>query len=131
MRGETVQAREHAEAARRAFEARLAAERDDSELQSLLGIMLAYLGRKEEAVSHGQRALAALPPSKDAYYGPYRQHQLIRIYLLVGEPEKALDLLEPLLRMPYHVSPTWLRIDPTFAPLRGDPRFERLAQGQG
>jgi hypothetical protein len=34
--------------------------------------------------------------------------------------------LEPLLKMPYYLSPGWLKIDPTFAPLRGNPRFERL-----
>jgi hypothetical protein len=53
----------------------------------------------------------------------------VRIYLLAGEPEKALDQLEPLLKMPYFLSPGWLRIDPTFAPLRGNTRFERLVAG--
>ncbi len=40
---------------------------------------------------------------------------------------KALDLLEPLLRKPYYLSPGWLRIDPTFDPIRKHPRFQRLA----
>ena len=62
--------------------------------------------------------------------GPYLQHQLARIYLLVGEPEKALDQLEPLLKIPYYLSPGWLKIDPNFAPLRGNPRFERLVEGK-
>ena len=53
--------------------------------------------------------------------GPYIQHQLARIYILVGEPEKALDQLEPLLKMPYYLSPAWLGIDPTFDPLRNNP----------
>jgi len=57
------------------------------------------------------------------------QHQLARIYLLTGEPEKALDLLEPLLKIPYSLSPGLLRIDPNFAPLKGNPRFEKLAAG--
>ena len=67
-----------------------------------------------------------LPVSRDAYSGPYIQPQLARIYLLVGEPEKALDQLEPLLRIPYYLSPGWLRIDPTFDPLRSHPRFKKL-----
>jgi hypothetical protein len=48
---------------------------------------------------------------------------------MVGEPEKALDYLEPLLRSPYYLSPGWLRIDPSFEPLKGNPRFERLLAG--
>ena len=36
----------------------------------------------------------------------------MRIYILAGEPEKALDLLEPLLEVPYYLSPGWLRMDP-------------------
>jgi hypothetical protein len=52
------------------------------------------------------------------------------MYLLVGEPEKALDQLEPLLKMPYYLSPGWLRINPTFAPLKGNPRFEKLIAGR-
>ena len=90
------------------------------------GVALAMLGRKDEAVSEGRRAVAILPISKDAYGGTYTQHQLARIYILVGEHEKALDQLEPLLKIPYYLSPGWLRIDPTFAPLHGNPRFERL-----
>ena len=64
--------------------------------------------------------------TKDAYEGPDQEEALVEIYLLVGRNEKALDRLEPLLTIPYYLSPGWLRIDPTFAPLRGNPRFERL-----
>jgi hypothetical protein len=64
--------------------------------------------------------------TQDAYLGPYIQQLLARIYLLVGEPEKALDQLEPLLRVPHTLSPGWLRMDPTWAALRTHPRFQRL-----
>ena len=101
----------------------------DAQLHVLLGTALAYLDRRDEAVGEGEQAVAMLPVSKDAFVGAYLQHQLARIYLLVGEPERALDQLEPLLKMPYYLSPGWLRIDPTFAPLRGNPRFKRLVSG--
>ncbi|MFL5547719.1 MAG: TPR end-of-group domain-containing protein, partial [Gemmatimonadales bacterium] len=91
---------------------------------------LAYLGRKAEAQKKGENAVAMQPIAKDAYSGAYIQHQLVRIYILTGAYDKALDRLEELLRIPYYVSPGWLRIDPTFDPLRKDPRFQKLAEGK-
>jgi serine/threonine protein kinase len=79
--------------------------------------------------AEGQRGVGILPASKDRYTGPYVQLQLARIYVLLGEQEKALDQLEPLLRMPYYLSPGWLRIDLTFDPLRKNPRFMKLVAG--
>ena len=95
----------------------------------LLGLSLAYLGRKADAVREGQRGVELMPISQDGYFGPYVQLQLVRIYLLIGEPEKALDQLEPLLKVPFYLSPGWLRIDPTFEPLRNNPRFRKLVEG--
>jgi hypothetical protein len=74
--------------------------------------------------------VALVPISKNASDGAYNQHQLARIYILLGNQELALDQLEPLLTIPYFLSPGWLRFDPTFAPLRGNPRFERLVAGK-
>jgi len=129
LRGNPARARVYADSARFAFEEQLRATPDDGQRHVFRGLALAYLGRKAEAIAEGQRGVALWPISRDAYQGAYVQHQLVRIYLLVGEPEKALDQLEPLLTIPYYLSPGWLRIDPTFAPLRGNPRFERLAAG--
>ncbi len=49
-----------------------------------------------------------------------------RVYILTGEHEKALDRLEPLLKIPYHLTPAWLEIDPNFDTLRQNPRFQML-----
>ena len=88
------------------------------------------MGRKPEAIAAGERGGQLLPVGRDAIQGPYLQHQRARIYLLVGEREQALNVLERLLAMPYYPSPGWLRIDPNFASLRIDPRFERLVAGR-
>jgi tetratricopeptide (TPR) repeat protein len=129
LRGDQAKARVYADSARIAFEDQLRAAPEDGQRHAFQGLALAYLGRKAEAIQEGQRAVALWPISRDANNGAYIQHQLVRIYLLVGEPEKALDQLEPLLKIPYELSPGWLRIDPTFAPLKGNPRFERLVAG--
>src|SRR5262249_61234338 len=86
-------------------------------------------GRKEEAIRDGVRCMTLLPLSKDAINGAYQLHQLVRIYILAGEPEKALDHLETLIKVPYFVSPAWLKIDPNFDPIRNNPRFQRLVAG--
>ncbi len=129
LRGDMVHARIVADSARLGIDAELKATPDDAQRHVFRGLALAYLGRKDEAVHEAERALALDPVSSDARDGPYMQHQAVRIYIVVGEKERALDLLEPLLRIPYWLSPGWLRIDPNFAPLRGNPRFERLIAG--
>jgi len=97
----------------------------------LLGVALAYMGRKADAIREGQRGLALQPVSKDAFSGAYNQHQLARIYILVGEPDEAVNQLEALLKIPYYLSPGWLSIDPAFDPLRKNPRFQRLLGNRG
>jgi serine/threonine-protein kinase len=136
VEGDTAKARVYADSARLAYQQQLdrssrqsATSTFDAQRRAFLGLALAYLGQKAAAIREGQRGVALSPISRDAFVGPYVQHQLARIYLLVGEPEKALDQLEPLLKMPCYLSSGWLRIDPNFAPLRGNPRFERLVNG--
>jgi serine/threonine-protein kinase len=129
MRGDKVKARAYADSARAALESQLKVAPDDPQLHVLYGLALAYMGRKAEAIAAGERSLAIMPISKDANNGAYDQHQLARIYIMIGEPEKAMDQLEPLLKVPYILSPGWLRIDPAFAPLKGNARFERLLKG--
>ena len=128
--GDRRRAAAYGDSARAAIEQQLKATPEDAQRHALLGVALAYMGRKDAAIREGERGLALQPVTSDAQTGAYLQHQLARIYILVGEPEKALDQLEPLLRIPYYLSPGWLRIDPTFDPLRKNPRFQKLAQQQ-
>jgi tetratricopeptide (TPR) repeat protein len=129
LRGDHARARAYADSAYTATAAQLRESPDDAQRNAIAGLELAYLGRKAEAIAAGLRALALAPISADRENGPYYQQLMARIYMMVGEPEKALDMLEPLLKMPYFLSPGWLRIDPTWAPLKGNPRFERLIAG--
>jgi serine/threonine-protein kinase len=100
----------------------------DAQRRVFYGLALAYLGRKAEAIREGEHAVSLVPISRDGYSGPYYQQILARIYLLAGEPDKALDQLEPLLKIPYYLSPGWLRIDPTWDELRKNRRFQKLVE---
>jgi tetratricopeptide (TPR) repeat protein len=129
LRGDRSRTAIYADSARLAFEEHSRATPDDPQQHVFIGLAQAYLGHKADAIREGQKAVELTPLSRDQYVGAYLQHQLARIYILVGEPDKALDQLEPLLRMPFYLSPGWLRIDPTFDPLRSNPRFKKLLGG--
>jgi tetratricopeptide (TPR) repeat protein len=130
LKGDAANVRTYAGEARKAYEEQLRAAPQDPGRHVAIGLALACLGRKEEAIREGEPGVALDPVSKDGYLGPYYEHQLARIYILVGEPEKALDQLKPLLKIPYYVSPGWLKIDPNFDPLRKNPRFQKLVAGK-
>ena len=129
LRGDSLRMRAYADSARLAIEKILESTPNDAQRRVFHGLALAYLGRRAEAIREGEKAAALLPISKDGFTGPYIQQLLVRIYMLTGEKEKALAHLEPLLTVPYHLSPGWLRIDPTFAPLKNEPRFQQMVAG--
>ena len=129
-RGDRAAARVWGDSAAREFAQQLRASPDDAQRHTLRGLSLAYAGRRTEAIAEGERGMALLPVERDYQNGMYMQHQMVRIYLLVGDHERALDVLESILARPYYLSPGWLRIEPTYAPLKGNPRFEKLIAGR-
>src|SRR5262249_5634852 len=90
LKGDAANVRTHAEEERKDYEEQLRTAPNDAQRHALLGLALAYLGRKDDAIREGQRAVTLVPMQKDAYTGAYVQHVLVRTYLIVGEPEKAL-----------------------------------------
>ncbi|MEK6570496.1 MAG: tetratricopeptide repeat protein, partial [Bacteroidota bacterium] len=118
--------RAYYDSARVLLERKIFEQPEDARFHSALGIAYAGLGRKEEAIREGKRGVELLPISKEAWRGTYRVRDLARIYVMVGEYSAGLDQLEILLSRPSNMSAPWLRIDPTWAPLRNDPRFQKL-----
>jgi serine/threonine-protein kinase len=128
-RGNATASRAWGDSAQRHFANQLRGSPDDPTRHALRGLALAYAGRMTEAVREGERAVELRPVTQDAELGAYYLHQLVRIHLLAGQPDKAMDQLERLFKTPHYASRAWLRIDPDFTPLHGNPRFERLAGG--
>jgi len=100
----------------------------DYRIYSALGRTYALLGRSEEAVRAGQRAVELMGTSKDALDGPFQEIELAKIYTRVGQSDKALDLIEKLLSIPCDFSVGLLRLDPDWDPLRDHPRFQALLE---
>jgi len=127
--GRAEEARAQAEAARRIMDAQIQQQPDDPRYHISLGWALAALGKKDEAIAAGRRAVKLLPIEREAWRGAVLQEGLAQIYAAVGEKEAAIAILEDLLARPSQVSVALLRADPLWKNLRGHPRFERLIKG--
>jgi TolB-like protein/Flp pilus assembly protein TadD len=94
-----------------------------------LGLILAALGQKEEAINEGKRAVKLLPESEDAFDGPQATESLALIYAWTGEFDEAFRLLDHLLVVPnFSLTIPILKLDPSWDPLREDPRFQALIE---
>jgi TolB-like protein/serine/threonine protein kinase/predicted Zn-dependent protease len=102
---------------------------DNTEALSILGMIDAALGRKEDALREGRRAVELLPVTKDAFLGAKLLENLAVIYAWVGEKDLAIKQLEELLLIPTdEISYGKLRLHPYWDPLRGDPRFDKIVE---
>ena len=90
----------------------------------LYGLVLAYAKRPAEARAAVARARVAPADVQDL--GSYILINAVRIELALGNPSGALDILEKNAALPGMPGPNFLALDPTYASLRGNPRFEKL-----
>ena len=98
----------------------------DSARRGQLGVVLAALGQKEQAINEGKRAVELLPESQDAFDGPQGTASLAQIYAWTGEFDEAFRLLDHLLDVPNGLTVPMLKLEPMWDPLRKDPRFQAL-----
>jgi len=93
-----------------------------------LGLIDAALGRKDGALREGGRAVELLPPEKDALDGSAMVKYLAMIAAWVGDKDLAFEQLATAIRLPTGLSYGQLKLLPLWDPLRGDRRFEKLAE---
>ena len=99
---------------------------DDAGALCVLGLIDAALGRKDEALSEGRRAVELLPVGKDSTNGKRMIVSLARIAAWVGDRELACQQLAVAIQVPSEVSYGELKLQPWWDPLRGDPCFEKI-----
>ncbi len=92
----------------------------------VLGLIDAALGRKEEALREGRRAVELLPAEKDAINGPGMIQYLAVIAAWVGDKDLACQQLATAVGRPGAPSYGQLKLIPFWDPLRGDPCFETI-----
>ncbi len=73
---------------------------DVGECHAQLGLLYAYMQRKEDAIRESRRAVELEPESKDVFHGAITAGNLALVYALVGEPDQAITLIERLLSTP-------------------------------
>jgi tetratricopeptide (TPR) repeat protein len=125
--GNMTLARAYADSALPKTKLILDASPNDGQSQAFYGLMLAYAGRKTEALAVAERVVPLDETNRTN--SSYDQLLLVRIYLALGEQEKALNLVSEILTQNFYLTPAWLKIDPTFNSLHGNPRFEKLVKG--
>ncbi len=131
-RGDSATAQRLFEKARPAVEAAAAAHRDEPRYLARLGLLFAYLGRKEDAVRESRRAVELCPENKDAVEGPNYSINLAQVYAWTGQGEEAVALLEHLLTTPVmegELTLAKLRLSWEWDPLRNNPRFQKILEG--
>jgi serine/threonine protein kinase/tetratricopeptide (TPR) repeat protein len=126
MKGDAAAAHAAFTVARAQQEEAVRAQPDYGPPLCVLGLIDAGLGRKEEALREGRRAIELAPMAKDSLDGV----DVLYIYAVIcawtGERDLAVEQLETLVKIPAGPSYGDIRLSPCWDPLRGDPRFEKI-----
>jgi TolB-like protein/DNA-binding winged helix-turn-helix (wHTH) protein/Tfp pilus assembly protein PilF len=137
-RGDRETAQRYFAAARPDAEKRVRDNPDVAERHAQLGLLYAYMQKKDDAIREGRRAVELEPESQDAFHGAMYAASLALVYSLVDEPDQAITLIERLLSapgpvecsdFPNNMTLADLRLRWEWDPLRSNPRFQKILAG--
>jgi TolB-like protein/DNA-binding winged helix-turn-helix (wHTH) protein/Tfp pilus assembly protein PilF len=92
----------------------------------VLGLIDAALGRREDALREGRRAVELLPVEKDSIKGALTIGYFGMIAAWLGDNDLACEQLAIAIRYPGPLSYGELKLLPFWDPIRGDARFEQI-----
>lgn len=137
-RGDTESAQRYFAAAAEIGEARVREDPNVAQRHAQLGLIYAYMQKKEDAIRESRRAVELEPETQDAFHGPQFAANLALVYSLLAKEEQAITLIERLLSTPGAVTGSDdscsitladLRLRPVWDALRSDPRFQKILAG--
>jgi TolB-like protein/predicted Ser/Thr protein kinase/Tfp pilus assembly protein PilF len=128
MKGDAAAAQTAFSAARARQEEAVRARPDDGPRLCALGLIDTALGRKEDALREGRRALELTPMSNDSLNGTDVLYFYAVICVQTGERDLAIEQLDTLAKIPagWVLSYGDVCLNPNWDPLRGNPRFEKI-----
>ncbi|UCC79089.1 MAG: protein kinase [Candidatus Zixiibacteriota bacterium] len=104
---------------------------DDADAHSYMGIVCAGLGRKNEAIREGKKAIELAPIEKDAFDKYDYLDYLLLIYIQLNEQEEALKILDDILSLHTNKDLPLVLIDPEYAPMLDYPGFDKIVEKYG
>jgi serine/threonine protein kinase/Tfp pilus assembly protein PilF len=137
-RGDVESAQRYFAAAAPGFEGWVRDDPDDSSRHARLGLLYAYMHRKEDAIREGRRAVELEPESHNAFFFARVSANLALVYALLDEPGQAIPLVERLLStpgsldwpdFPQSITLADLRLRWEWDSLRSNPRFQKILAG--
>jgi TolB-like protein/cytochrome c-type biogenesis protein CcmH/NrfG len=97
-------------------------------LRSVLLGVEAHLGHRDETRGLADSLLETT--RNDAWQLPNTEEDVARAYVALGDFDRAFPLLEHALHVPgvEVLTTAYLRLDPSWDPIRNDPRFQKLCE---
>jgi tetratricopeptide (TPR) repeat protein len=133
VRGDTAKAQAQFEVALPLVEQLVAESPQNGTRRAQLGLLYALLGRKDDALREGKRAMELAPITHDVIEGAVVEAFYAVICARVGMTDEAISRIERLLSTPFSVdyddasiTLSDLRQRWEWDPLRNDPRFQKI-----
>jgi tetratricopeptide (TPR) repeat protein len=99
---------------------------EDDRYYAALGYAYAYKGENKKAIENAQKAVKLKPLKLDAWQGYYKELDLVKIYILTGKYDLAMDKIEYLLTIPGDLSVPLLKFEPAYDKLQNLSRYQKI-----